>query len=135
MLLMISEAVLLEAAEAVSAVKGLAMDPNDLVEDVFLLAYAFPEERDFKAAVASTCRALGRLVAEAVTPSDLKYDLSGWSSYHYQPWVGQGVRAMCRIMFRRIEGGIEVKGFGHRRIPEDFYRRMGAGRMPADPSA
>lgn len=69
---MISEAVLLEAAEAVSAVKGLAMDPNDLVEDVFLLAYAFPEERDFKAAVASTCRALGRLVAEAVTPSDFE---------------------------------------------------------------
>ena len=132
---MISEAVLLQAAETVSAVKGLAMDPNDLVEDVFLLAHAFPEERDFKAAVASTCRALGRLIAGAVTPSDLKYDLSGWSSYHYQPWVGQGVRAMCRITFRRIEGGIEVKGFGHRRIPEDFYRRMGAGRMPADPSA
>ena len=132
---MISEAVLLEAAEAVSAVKGLAMDPNDLVEDVFLLAHAFPEERDFKAAIAGTCRVLGRLIAGAVTPSDLKYDLSGWSWYHYQPWVGQGVRAMCRIMFRCIEGGIEVKGFGHRRIPEDFYRRMGAGRMPADPGA
>ena len=58
----ISDELLQEAVRAVTRVEGLAMDENDLVEDVFLLAYAFPEEEDFKAAVASTCKAMAFLI-------------------------------------------------------------------------
>ena len=124
----ISDELFQEAVRAVARVEGLAMDENDLVEDVFLLAYAFPEEEDFKAAVASTCRAMAFLVEGRVKSGDLKYEFEGWHSYHYQHRVGQGVRALCRIMFKEADGGIEVKGFGHRRIPNDFYGRMSAGR-------
>ena len=124
----ISDEVLLEAVDAIVDVAGLHMDADYLVEDVFLLAYAFPEESDFKAVVANTVRALSQLVAGRVAPSPLKYDFASWYSYHYQPRVGQGVRAVCRIIYRPLDDGIEVKGFGHRRIPKDFYARMGEGR-------
>lgn len=120
----ISRGLIAQAVESIAEVEGVLMSPESLVEDVFLLAYAFPEEADFKAACASTCRALNNLVAGKVTPSALKYDFEGWSSYHYQPRVGQGVRATCRIVYKTVEGGIRVKGFGHRRIPQDFYERM-----------
>lgn len=124
----ISRELVRTAVEAISGVEGVSMDADSLVEDSFLLAYAFDEEDDFLAACASTCRALAQLVCGKVTPSDLKYDFGEWKSYHYQHRVGQGMRADCRIMYRRTDGGIEVKGFGHRRIPRDFYERMAAAR-------
>lgn len=128
----ISDELLQEAVRAVTRVEGLAMDENDLVEDVFLLAYAFPEEEDFKAAVASTCKAMAFLIGGGrVKSGDLKYEFEGWHFNRYLHRAEQGVRALCRIMFKESDGGIEVKGFGRRRIPNDFYGRMGAGRMTA----
>lgn len=124
----IRENALAQGIEAIASCKGLAMDPDHLVEDVFLLAYAFPNEDDFMAAVASTCRAITHAATGSVTPSSLKYEFEEWHSYHYQHRIGQGAKADCRIIFRRAKDGIEVKGFGHRRIPEDLYRRMSASR-------
>ncbi len=109
---------------AISDVSGVWMDTGALAEDAILLAYAFPEEDEFKAACANTCRALSLLVEGKVATSDLKYAFEDWQSYHYQHHVGQGSAATCRIIYRKIEGGIEVMGFGHRHIPEDFYVRM-----------
>ncbi|MGN0261654.1 MAG: hypothetical protein ACI4B9_02220 [Eggerthellaceae bacterium] len=125
----ISNDLIRQAVEALAGIEGVFMDPASLVEDVFLFAYAFPEQEDFMAACASTSRALGLLMKGAVDSSNLKYQLEGWDSYHYQHRAGQGVKADCRIMYRRIDGGIEVKGFGHRRIPADFYIRMGEKRL------
>lgn len=112
------------AVETISKVEGVRMDANSLVEDSFLLAYAFTEEEDFLAACANTCRALEQLVSGKVVPGDLKYDFEEWKAYHYQHRVAQGMKADCRIMYRKIPDGIEVKGFGHRHIPYDFYERM-----------
>ena len=125
----ISDDLMRQAVDSLSRTDGLMMNPDSLVEDVFLLALAFPVEDDFMAACASTQRAFKHLIAEKVTASDLKYSFEEWSSYHYQHRVGQGIRATCRIMYRKIDGGIEVKGFGHRRIPADFYERMGEYRL------
>ena len=119
-----------QAIESLSSVPGVFMHPASLVEDVYLLAYAFPEEQAFKAACANTRRALEHLVDGAVTPSDLRHDFQGWKPCHYRHAVGQGTRATCRIMCRNVPGGIEVKGFGHRRIPEDFYERMRQAARP-----
>ena len=58
----------------------------------------------------------------------MKYEFEDWQSYHYQHRVGQRAKALCRIVFRKTENGIEVKGFGHRRIPEDLYQRLSRGR-------
>lgn len=124
----ISKDLILRAARAVAEAEGLHMDANALLEDIVLLAYAFPEEEDFEAACANTKRAIALLVDGTVSSSELKYSFSGWRSYHYQHKVGQGFKATCRIVFRPIDGGIEVKGFGHRRIPQDFYERMSAQR-------
>ena len=120
----ISKSLIRQAVEALSEIEGVHMNAASLVEDVFLLAYAFPEAEDFMAACASTSRALKQLVEGSVDSSDLKYAFEGWQSYHYQHSVGQGMKADCRIMYQRLDDGIAVRGFGHRRIPADFYRRM-----------
>jgi len=124
----ISKELIRQAIESLSETEGVFMDAASLVEDAFLMAYAFPDEDDFMAACASTRRALESLVRDEVASSDLKYEFEDWKSYHYQHRVGQGARATCRIMYRRTGDGIEVKGFGHRRIPGDFYERMRRGR-------
>lgn len=103
----VDDARLRAAVDAITDVEGLSMDPDSLVEDVYLLAYAFPEDDDFEAAVANTCRALTALIAERVSASMLKYEFDTWSSCHYQPRVAQGARATCRIIFRGTEGSIE----------------------------
>lgn len=124
----ISRELIYQAALSIAGAPGLSMDANALLEDTVLLAYAFPEEDEFEAACANTKRAVSLLANGAVSSSELKYALAGWRSYHYQHKVGQGVKAACRIVFRPISGGIEVKGFGHRRIPQDLYERMSAQR-------
>lgn len=124
----VSDELVLEAALAIAAAPGLEMDPDGLLEDAYLLAFAFPDEAEFAAAAASTVRAIGDLSAGRVSSSRLKYALDGWSSFHYQHRVSQGARADCRIVFRETDGGIEVMGFGHRSVPKDFYSRMASGR-------
>lgn len=127
----ISKRLIRQAIESLSEIDGVLMDPANLVEDAFLLAFAFPHDNDYLAACASTRRALERLAAREADVSSLKYEFEGWESYHYQHRVGQGVKATCRIMYRRTPSGIEVKDFGHRRIPADFYERMAAATRRA----
>ncbi len=127
-----------QAIGAIADVPGLRMDPVALAEDVVLLAHAFDTDKEFQAACVSTCHALLLLVEDKVDASDLEYPLEDWRSYHYQHRVGQGLPADCRVIYRRVEDAadgapqIEVKGFGHRRIPEDLYTRMAEERDRAD---
>ena len=125
----VNEEMVLEAAMAIASVPGLEMDPDDLLEDAFLLACSFPEEDEFMAATAATVRAIGNIAGRRVTSARLKYAFEGWLSYHYQHRVSQGGSADCRIVFRKTEGGVEVKAFGHRRVPADIYERMAASRQ------
>lgn len=127
----ISKRLIRQAIESFSEIDGVLMDPANLVEDAFFLAFAFPHDNDYLAACASTRRALERLAAREVDASSLKYEFEGWESYYYQHRVGQDVKATCRIMYRRTSSGIKVKGFGHRRIPADFYERMAAAARRA----
>jgi hypothetical protein len=112
------------AASKIAQCNGLFANPDSILEDTVLLAYAFPAPDDFAQACANTCKAINQLVANEVSAGHLKYEFSDWKSYHYQAKVGQGQKANCRIMFREVDGGVEVKGFGHRRIPADFYARI-----------
>lgn len=124
----VSKTQLQRAIDAIAGVDGLYMDPHYLVEDVVLLSVSFPDEHEFQAAVVHTVNALTLLRNGSVTASHLEQRLDGWCSYHYQHRVAQGARADCRIIFRPKENGIEVKGFGHRYIPQDVYRRLVQGR-------
>ena len=120
----ISEKLIRDAIEALSDVDGIIMNPAALVEDVVLLARSFPTRTDFMTVCANTRNAFAQLVADTVDTSPLKYELEGWRSYRYQSRVAQGAKADCRILFRRQGDTTEVKGFGHMRIPADFYIRM-----------
>ena len=125
----VSRAAIQDAVMAISRMEDVRMDPEALVEDVIALSYALPDEQQYLAAVANTCKALGFLVDGRVQSSSLKYEHEGWFSYHYQHVVAQGARADMRIMYRIENGKVIVRGFGHRDIPEDFYVRMAALRM------
>lgn len=124
----ISKTQLHQALDAIAGIKGLYMDPDYLVEDIVLLSVSFPNEDEFKAAVVNTVNAIQLVRDRSVTPSLLENHLGGWRSYHFQHRVAQRAKADCRLIFRPIENGIEVKGFGHRYIPQDVYRRLVQGR-------
>lgn len=120
----VSEETLRDAIAAIAKVKNVLMDPRALAEDVLALSYALPDEREYRAAIANTCRALEQLVDGKVQSSSLKYAHEGWLAYHYQHTVAQGARADMRIMYRLEGNKLKVRGFGHRDVPEDFYVRM-----------
>ena len=117
----VSKETIAGAIQALAAVPRVYMSPESLAEDAFLLSYALSQEEDYMAAVANTCRALSQLEQKLVMVSDLKYQFATWQCYHYQHKVGQGRRANMRIVFRYVEEGIQVRAFGHRNLPHDFY--------------
>lgn len=126
--MLVSDGAVRDAVAAISRVENVRMDPNALAEDAVALAFALPDEHEYRAAVANTCKALDQLVRGLVQSSALKYEHEGWLSYHYQHAVSQGAKADMRIMYR-IEGSkLVVRGFGHRDTPEDFYVRMSSLR-------
>ena len=120
----ISTDTVIGAALAIADVDGVEADAHAVIEDAFLLAYAFADEEDYLAAVANTRRALRQLCDGAVSPSQLKYDYKGWCSYHFQHRVAQGARADMRIIFKRTSTGVRLRAFGHRNLPKDFYERV-----------
>lgn len=121
---MISIEQIRQAIETVAAVDGVEFDADMLVDDALVLAYAFTDAEEYAAAIQATARALELLAAGRVAASQLDEDYEGWRSYHYQHRVAQGAKADMRIMFRSAGNAIQVRGFGHRRMPADFYRRM-----------
>lgn len=92
-------ALLEQAIAIISSVRGLYMDPDALADDVILLAYVWPDEGEFKMAVARVHRALTQLVEGNVEGSPLKYGFSGWHSFHFQHRRGQQSRAGMRIVY------------------------------------
>ena len=124
----IDRSLLKAAIFQISSIEGVSMPVEVLMDDVVLLAAVWPDEGEFAQAVASTVRALEHVVAGKVTPSPLEDELAGWFSYHYQLRRGQGERAVLRIIFQPdSEGGVRVKGFGHRFKPADIYHRIVLG--------
>ncbi|MBW3088369.1 hypothetical protein KIH77_06450 [Bifidobacterium sp. 82T24] len=120
----IPNALLTDAIAILAGVDGVEMDPESLSDDVILLAYVWPDEAEFKTAVVSVHDALAKLVAGRVEGAALKYGLAQWRSYHFQHHRFQGARADMRIVYRRTDFGIRVRGFGNRHLPSDIYRRL-----------
>lgn len=125
----IDKDVIAQAIAALSSVEGVLMQPSSLAEDAMLLTLAFEDETAYKTAVVNTVKAFKDIVRGRVTPADLSGAYDGWSSYHYQPRVAQGGSASMRVIFKRVESAVYVLGFGHRYVPGDVYRRLGALRL------
>lgn len=117
-------ALLEQAIAIISSVRGLYMDPDALADDVILLAYVWPDEGEFKMAVARVHRTLTQLVEGNVEGSPLKHGFSGWRSFHFQHRRGQQSRAGMRIVYVPLDTGIRVKGFANRHLPSDIYQRL-----------
>ena len=108
----------------IAAVDGVEFDSDMLADDAFVLTYAFPVPEEYAAAIQATVRALRLIADDRVSASRLRDDYDGWLSFHYPHRLAQGAKADMRIMFRRTGGAVQVRGFGHRRMPAGFYRRM-----------
>ncbi|OZG60537.1 hypothetical protein BLEM_1838 [Bifidobacterium lemurum] len=113
-----------KAVRAISAIPAVEMDGASLARDVVLLAYAWPDAEEFAAAVGGTCEALRALAEGRVEGSELKYQFEGWRSFHYQHRRFHKAKADARIVYRRVDAGIQVWGFGGRHVPSDIYRRL-----------
>lgn len=121
----ISNEVILEWIDRVSNVQDVKMDPNALVDDVILMAYVFHERLSFLQAMNSVVRALEQIVNEKVSVSQLEHNLRGWDSYHFQSQRLQGQGADLRIIYQHVDSGsVYVRGFGHRHLPSDIYKRL-----------
>jgi len=125
---MVSEGRIEQAITLIASIEHVYLDPVCLVEDVIGLAKAFPQDADFESAVFQTARAMQLLVDRKVSSSALENDFEGWDCHHYQMRVVQGERARLRIMYEFTQDGVRVRGFGDRRMPADFYRRMAGER-------
>lgn len=123
----IDEELLDRVIDEIAALPFLSMDAASLAEDVFDLAIAFPEERDFLSAVAHTLQSLRLITEDKVRPARLKWDFAGWLSLHYKSSVSLTGNADMRIVYRKEGDEVLVMGFGHRFVPKDFYTRMREG--------
>lgn len=121
---MLSEQDYTKAIDKIAAIPCVTMNPAHLAYDVYLMGFAFPEKNAFEEAITRTAIILLKLVNGEIVATMLKRELHGWYSYHYQPSIGQGEKALCRVIFRFRDGGLDVLGFGHRFIPEDVYVRL-----------
>lgn len=110
------------AIAAVAAVDGLSMEPAALVSDLLDMARVYGDS--FEEAVSSLCGALDDVVNGRVSTSTMKYDYADYRSYHFQSHVEQGQPADMRVLFKAVDGGIEVLAFGNRHVPADFYLRF-----------
>lgn len=124
----ISNELLEQAIDIIAEIPHLEMDPEALLEDVVLLAYVWPDENEFKAAVASVVRTTQQLIEGKVSGVPLKYNHTDWLSYHYQHRRTQKAKADMRTIYQKKIEDIRVRGFGHRRIPTDIYKRLAADR-------
>ena len=117
-------ALLEQTIAIISSVRGLYMDPDALADDVILLAYIWPDEGEFKMAVASVHRALTQLVEGNVEGSPLKYGFSGWRSFHFQHRRGQQSRADTRIVYIAPRHGNSRQRIRKPHLPSDIYQRL-----------
>ena len=116
----VSRSLLELSIDLIAAEPLLEMDSESLAEDVVLIAYVWPDEYEFKAAIASVCRAIGQLASKTVSGTKLKYQHDEWLSYHFQHKRAQGGKADMRIIYQMNMDKIRVRGFGHRHLPADI---------------
>jgi hypothetical protein len=116
---------ILQWIENVSQIPGLQMDPTALTDDVVLIALVFDVEETFLLAMDNVVRAIRQLINGLVYTSQLERNYSDWYSYHFQSQRTQGHRADLRVVFQNVATNmIRVKGFGHRHLPSDVYKRL-----------
>lgn len=120
----ISNQLLQNAINIIASVNGIQMDPNALVDDVVLVALVYDDPQVFQTAITNITNALNLIVQRRNIGTPLTGNLSGWISYHFQSQRNQKHPADLRIAYQDLGTSIQVRGFGNRHLPNDFYKKL-----------
>lgn len=120
----ISDNLIQNAILQISQIEGIEINPDELVDDIVLLAFAFPKDDDFILATAQVANHLNLLVQNRIKGTDLRQNYDGWKSCHFQSAKKNGHEADLRIVYQDIPPLKRIRGFGHRKIPESVYKRL-----------
>ncbi|PLR76312.1 hypothetical protein CU633_16605 [Bacillus sp. V3-13] len=120
----ISDELIEQAIDIIASINGIEMNHDELVDDVILIAYAFDQEPTFMAAISQITHSLHLIVKTRNIGQQLSGNLKDWMSFHFQSQRTQKYPADLRIVYQDVGNKIRVRGFGHRRIPKDFYSRL-----------
>ena len=120
----ISDHLIEEAIDAISDIQGIQMNPNELVDDVILVAYVFDDEPLFMSAIAQITHKLKLLIRQRNAGQALVGNYAGWWSFHFQSRKVNGHPADLRIVYQDIVTAILIRGFGHRHLPQSVYDRL-----------
>lgn len=120
----ISNTLLAEWIGKLSSVPGIEMDVDALVDDVVLTAYAFEDESTFQTAMTHIVSSFLLIVKKRNVGQDLSANLEGWKLYHFQSQRARKHPADLRIVYQDTGTVIRVRGFSHRWIPEEVYKRL-----------
>ncbi len=108
----------------VSAVPGVEMDGDALVDDIVLIAHVFDDPQRFETAMSQIVNSLNLIVKKRDMGAELKSNLSAWRCFHFQSRRTAKHPADLRIVYQDTGAAIRVRGFGHRWLPDDIYRRL-----------
>jgi hypothetical protein len=112
------------ALDHIADIQGIQMDPNYLLDDVVLIAYVFDEEELFKKAINQIVHSLHLIIEKRSIGQPLAGNLMGWFSYHFQSQRVNRHPADLRCVYKDATVEIQVRGFGHRHLPSDVYKRL-----------
>lgn len=120
----ISDKSIQDAIVAISQIKGLEMNANELVEDVVLVAAVFEAEEEFHSAIGQIIRHLLLIVTDRADSSALERNYEGWKSFHFPSKRKNGHPADLRVVYQDGDEVKRIRGFGHRHIPASIYKRL-----------
>lgn len=120
----ISEDMLRHAIDVIGRTEGIQMDVDSLIDDVFILSNIYSTEQTFILAVNQIHHSLKQIVKTRTIGTELFGNLSNWRSFHFQSRRVNKQSADLRIVYQDTGDFIQVRGFGNRHLPQDFYQRI-----------
>lgn len=120
----ISDNLIEEAIDVIADIQGIQMNQDELVDDVILVAFVFDEERTFKLAITQITNAIHQIIRQRNVGQALVNNYDGWMSFHFQSHRVNGHPADLRVVYQDIITAIRVRGFGHRHLPTNVYKRL-----------
>jgi len=97
-------------------------DPTHVAEDIASLRRVFVGDAEFVAALAAVAHELQVAVRRPQTHGkQVHHALTGWRRCAFQSKRVPKAAADLRLVFRPKNGRIELRAFGHRRIPDSVY--------------
>lgn len=112
------------AIDVIGRTEGIQMDVDSLIDDLFILSNIYSTEQTFILAVNQIHHSLKQIEKTRTICTELFGNLSNWRSFHFQSRRVNKQSADLRIVYQDTGDFIQVRGFGNRHLPHDFYKRI-----------